>query len=90
MVKDFREASVVNGDLCLTIAMEELAELTKEISKMKRGKLNKKHMAEEIADVLIVLEWVKRQADLKNTEIVYWLDLKKKRVVENINSNNFF
>ena len=39
-----------------TVCMEEMAELTKELSKNLRGQDNAAHIAEEIADVEIMLE----------------------------------
>ncbi len=41
------------------VAMEECSELIKELSKAIRGKANGVHMAEEIADVEIMLEQIK-------------------------------
>ena len=43
----------------LTILMEEMAELTKELSKNIRGQDNDLGIAEEIADVEIMLEQLK-------------------------------
>lgn len=41
------------------MAIEEMSELTKEICKDFRGKLDETHVAEEIADVEIMLEQLK-------------------------------
>lgn len=43
------------GMQCI-VAVEELSEAQKEICKALRGKLDKDHLAEEIADATIVLE----------------------------------
>jgi len=43
----------------LNVAIEELSELQKEICKRRRGMENKEHLAEEIADVEIMLEQMK-------------------------------
>ena len=49
-----------NGeDMQLNVAVEEMAELTKEIIKYKRGFDNLQQLAEEIADVEIMLEQLK-------------------------------
>lgn len=40
----------------IDIAIEEMAELTKELIKFKRGKSNKYEIQEEIADVRIMIE----------------------------------
>jgi NTP pyrophosphatase (non-canonical NTP hydrolase) len=42
----------------LNVAVEELAELTKEITKMNRGKGSVSKLIEEIADVEIMLEQI--------------------------------
>ena len=47
----------------MIIAMEECAELTKEISKYLRGKPNPAALAEEIADVEIMCDQLKLIAD---------------------------
>lgn len=49
----------------LIICMEEMAELTKELSKNLRGHNNLQEIAEEVADVEIMLEQVKVIFDLK-------------------------
>lgn len=41
------------------VAIEEMSELTKELVKHRRGKRNILHIAEEIADVEIMLEQLK-------------------------------
>ena len=43
-------------DLQTMMAVEEMSELTKEICKIKRGKMDLDAMADEIADVTIMLE----------------------------------
>ncbi len=49
----------------LIICMEEMAELTKEISKNLRGQDNDLGLAEEIADVEIMLEQLKLIFDIR-------------------------
>lgn len=43
-------------DLQTMMAVEEMSELTKEICKIKRGKIDLDALADEIADVTIMLE----------------------------------
>ena len=43
-------------DLQTMMAVEEMSELTKEICKIKRGKMDLEALADEIADVTIMLE----------------------------------
>ena len=87
--KNFKEAIIENKDLCSTIAMEECAELIQAISKAKRGKLDLDNISEEIADVLICIEWI---IDIYNIDKLYiqeWRNRKEKRIVERLNKNDF-
>lgn len=53
----YKQALEKWGPLAQTnIMFEEMAELQKELCKNGRGKDNRSHIAEEIADVLIMLE----------------------------------
>lgn len=49
-----------------TVCMEEMAELTKELSKNLRGQDNTAHIAEEIADVEIMLEQLKLMFSIRD------------------------
>ena len=59
-------------DKAMVIAMEELAELQQAISKGIRGKLNKDNLTEEIADVYIVLDWIKMYFSVNDEELAKW------------------
>ena len=65
-----------------TVCMEECAELIQAISKEKRGKHDYKHLAEEIADVLICISMLQDMYDIDGSDIQLWIDLKQKRIVE--------
>lgn len=67
----------------MIIAVEEMSELTKEISKNIRGQDNLDHMAEEIADVEIMLEQLKIAFDL-HTKVDLWYGKKLKRLDERL------
>ena len=67
----------------MIIAVEEMSELTKEISKNIRGQDNLDHMAEEIADVEIMLEQLKIAFDL-HTKVDFWYGKKLKRLEERL------
>ncbi|WP_195238630.1 MazG nucleotide pyrophosphohydrolase domain-containing protein [Romboutsia sp. 1001285H_161024_C4] len=89
MYKHYMDAIKVDKDLCSLITMEECSELTKAVSKAKRGKLDKDNMAEEIADVLIGINWIKKIYGITNEEIDIWKKMKSNRVVDRLNSNEF-
>lgn len=63
-----------------TVCMEECAELIHAISNEKRGKSDKNHLAEEMADVLISIELLKEIYDVSNEQINEWIDKKQKRI----------
>lgn len=52
----------------LTVAIEELAELQKELTKAIRGKANDMRIAEEIADVVICLDQISLFFDPDNSK----------------------
>ena len=86
---DYRQASEFNKNLCSLIAMEECSELVQAISKAKRGKIDKDNMAEEIADVMICMEWICDIYDISQKEILKWLNLKSERIVSKLNRGEF-
>ena len=71
-------------DKAMVIAMEELAELQQAISKGIRGKLDKDNLTEEIADVYIVLDWIKSYFSIDGEELAKWYKYKENRIVERL------
>lgn len=55
----------------MIVSMEEMAELTKELSKFLRGSHNEDAIAEEIADVRIMLEQLEIMFDCAGAAAVY-------------------
>ena len=72
-------------DKSMVIAMEELAELQQAISKGIRGKLDKDNLTEEIADVYIVLDWIKSYFSVDDEEFLKWYRYKENRIVDRLN-----
>ena len=58
-----------------TVAIEEMSEVIKQITKMLRGKLDREHMAEEIADATIMLEQLRQMLNI-NDSVESWMDYK--------------
>lgn len=56
------------GNLQYVVAIEEMAELTKTLTKHLRGKTDLEAITEEIADVEIMLEQVKRALSIRTKE----------------------
>lgn len=86
---NYRQAIEKDKSLCSIIAIEELSELIQCITKAKRGKLDKDHMAEEIADVLICLDWVQDTYGITDADIFKWLNKKRDRILERLNNGTF-
>lgn len=66
------------------VAIEEMAELQKELTKFLRGRGNKKALTEEVADVLIMIMQIKIMYALQNDEIKEIVDFKINRLKERI------
>lgn len=69
----------------MMVAVEELAELQKEISKAFRGMFNEQNMIEEIADTEIMIEQVMYYFEISRKEVNAEKDLKLKRLKDRIN-----
>lgn len=65
-----------------TVCMEECSELIQAISKEKRGKSDRMHLAEEMADVLICIEILKQIYGITDELIRDWIKSKQTRIVE--------
>lgn len=77
----YRRILALNGSLVQeVVAMEEMAELTKEISKMIRGESNRSHIVEEMADVRIMLEQLMLILGISEEEIAKEMDFKAARL----------
>ena len=70
-----------NGqDHQITVAIEELAELTKELTKAVRGFPNKMRITEEIADVTICIEQLMLMYEISDNDIKLFTTYKLKRL----------
>lgn len=75
---------VYGKDLQKQVAIEEMAELTKEICKDFRGKGNREHIIEEIADVCIMLDQLMIIYGIETNEMLGEIDIKTARLEERI------
>lgn len=71
-------------EMSMMLAMEELSELSQAISKcVRNGSSDKKdNLAEEIVDVLIVIQWLINRFDIPLQSIQKWAHEKEDRLVE--------
>ena len=68
------------------VAIEEMSELTKEICKNFRGRPNTDHIAEEIADVKIMLQQLELIFDCTD-KVISYQDYKLRRLEERLKNN---
>lgn len=82
--KIYEEALNQWGDVAqMDMAIEEMSELTKELCKRFRGEDNVRQIAEEIADVTIMLEQMRLLFDV-NSEVEMVIDQKCCRLAERL------
>ena len=74
--------------LQMVVAIEELSELIKELTKNIRGKNNHDAIVEEIADVYIMLDQVMMMNDIWLNEVVEKMHEKLNRLKERMNSDD--
>ncbi len=67
--------------------VEELAELQVELLHYLCGRGDYQHIAEEIADVMIMLEQLRLIYQNENS-VNLWLDIKSRKLIERIESND--
>lgn len=87
-IEIMRSAIRKNGKVMQTVvAIEELSELQKELSKFIRGKGNRDNLIEEVADVLIMITQIQIMFALPDDEIKEVVDFKIKRLKERMEQN---
>lgn len=70
------------------MAIEEMSELTKEICKDFRGKLDREHLIEEIADVTITIYQLLMMYEIGDDEIQQMCEKKMERLKERLEKQN--
>lgn len=81
-IKILRRAIEKYGEpIQIIVAIEECAELQKELTKASRGKLDAGHLAEEMADVQIMLWQLCCMFDIGG-QVPKWIDKKVERLNE--------
>ena len=77
-----------NGVKQLIVTIEELSELQKEICKSLRGKTDVLGLTEEIADVYITMEYIKRIYKIDLEDIGRIVTIKLNKLKEQLDKNN--
>lgn len=75
------------GHRNLIIVMEELSELSKEISKELRGKGDKANILEELADVQLGIYYVQEICKINNEDLRKAMNVKMKRLEDVLKAN---
>lgn len=81
----YKAAALTFGEnIQMTVATEELAELAQQICKVQRGKLDERHLTEEVADVLNCIEQVILLLGISDAAIRRVRNRKKQRLIKTI------
>ena len=75
------------GHRNLIIVMEELSELTKEISKELRGKGDKTNILEELADVQLGIYYVQEICGITDSDLAKAINVKIERLKSVLDAN---
>ena len=72
-----KSIEVYGKEMQSVVCMEECSELIRAISKELRGESNRRHLAEEMADVLICIEMLKQMYDIQDVDIDAFVQVKQ-------------
>ena len=85
LIKIYKQAIKTYGEKAQKLmAIEEMSELTKEICKDFRGLLDREHLIEELADVLIMLDQMLLMYKVSGEEICQMCERKMERLKERL------
>ena len=89
IIDTYKKAIETYGEKAQNLmAIEEMSELTKEICKDFRGKLNREHLIEEIIDVIITIDQLIMMYEISKEEIVSMCIRKINRLKERLEKQN--
>ena len=89
VIDTYKQAISAYGEKAQKLmAIEEMSELTKEICKDFRGKLNREHLIEEMADVLIMLDQMLLLYKISGEEVGLMRIQKVERLKERLEKQN--
>jgi hypothetical protein len=81
IINTYKQAIALYGEKAQKLmAIEEMSELTKEICKDFRGKLDREHLVEEVADVLITIDQLMIMYEISDREIQQMYERKIERL----------
>lgn len=74
----------------LIIVMEELAELSQQVSKQLRGKGNYYNILEELADVYLCIYYIKDIVGIKDNDLYKAVNIKADRLNKEVEKNGYY
>lgn len=84
----YKELLSLNPTAQMIVAIEELSELQKELTKALRNKIDRVAILEEYVDVSIILEQIKILYKLNDKDINLMKKIKLDRLQERLENNN--
>ena len=85
IIDTYKQAIELYGENAQKLmAIEEMSELTKEICKDFRAKLDREHLIEEMTDVLITLDQMLLMYEISDKEIQQMREIKIERLKERL------
>ena len=84
----YKELLLLNSSAQMIVAIEELSELQKELTKALRNKIDRVAILEEYVDVTIMLEQIKILYELNDKDINLMKKMKLDRLRERLENNN--
>ena len=89
IIDTYKQAIETYGEIAQKLmAIEEMSELTKEICKDFRGKLNREHLIEEIIDVIITIDQLIMMYEISSKEMRQMCERKMNRLKERLEKQN--
>lgn len=89
IINTYKQAIALYGEKAQKLmAIEEMSELTKEICKDFRGKLDREHLIEEMTDVLITMDQMMIMYEISVNEIKQMREGKLERLKERMDKAN--
>ena len=91
IIKDSIEANSIDNNMRghrnLIIVMEELAELSQQVSKELRGKCNSLDLLQELADVQLAIYYILEICEIEDWQLEAAMIVKSKRVEDSLNKD---
>lgn len=84
----YKELLLLNSSAQMIVAIEELSELQKELTKALRNKIDRVAILEEYVDVTIMLEQIKILYELNDKDINLMKKMKLDRLQTRLENNN--